>query len=214
MSTCPSKNIHSLYIDGELPQPYKNSFEEHLSQCAKCAKQQQLYMSIDDSLHDSICEQDHEGGYLRLKARLSYKEVIAPERFFSFGSCMLKTVPLMAVALIFALFLPLNFSRTSTNQNAIIANLSDDSFLTNFLSPYNSVQVVPIQQQGIVVNGNIPQVKLASMLRTSHAIDLNAPKLTEIDVFMPELPASAAQIQITLFHVSDMPMMLIAELTP
>ena len=33
MSTCPEKDIHSIYVDGELPENYIKQYESHLSSC-------------------------------------------------------------------------------------------------------------------------------------------------------------------------------------
>ena len=39
MSFCPSKDIHSVYLDGELPENYKAEYELHVSHCEKCRKE-------------------------------------------------------------------------------------------------------------------------------------------------------------------------------
>ena len=39
MSFCPSKDIHSVYLDGELPENYKAEYELHISHCEKCRKE-------------------------------------------------------------------------------------------------------------------------------------------------------------------------------
>ena len=36
MSTCPENDIHSIYLDGELPEIYKAEYEAHLNNCIKC----------------------------------------------------------------------------------------------------------------------------------------------------------------------------------
>ena len=36
MSTCPTKEIHSLYLDNELPQTHKEQYEAHIAACDKC----------------------------------------------------------------------------------------------------------------------------------------------------------------------------------
>ena len=39
MSFCPSKDIHSVYLDNELPEIYKAEYEEHLKNCPQCQKE-------------------------------------------------------------------------------------------------------------------------------------------------------------------------------
>ena len=36
MSTCPTNEIHSLYLDNELPQAHKEQYEAHIASCEKC----------------------------------------------------------------------------------------------------------------------------------------------------------------------------------
>ena len=36
MSFCPSKDIHSVYLDNELPEIYKAEYESHIALCPKC----------------------------------------------------------------------------------------------------------------------------------------------------------------------------------
>ena len=43
MYSCPTDDIHSVYIDNELPQNYVSDYENHLKVCPKCsAKVEQL----------------------------------------------------------------------------------------------------------------------------------------------------------------------------
>ena len=46
MSFCPSKDIHSVYLDGELPENYKAEYELHISHCEKCRKELEQLKAI------------------------------------------------------------------------------------------------------------------------------------------------------------------------
>ena len=46
MYTCPNKDIHSLYIDNELAEPYKTQYEKHLVACDSCRKELQKQQQI------------------------------------------------------------------------------------------------------------------------------------------------------------------------
>ncbi len=37
MFHCPENDIHSIYLDGELPQNFVKDYEAHLASCPKCA---------------------------------------------------------------------------------------------------------------------------------------------------------------------------------
>jgi len=43
---CPDRQMLSLYFDGELPSPWKEKLEEHVSGCHECAEQMETYRSI------------------------------------------------------------------------------------------------------------------------------------------------------------------------
>ena len=36
MSICPNKDLHSVYLDNELPESYKAEYEKHVADCPKC----------------------------------------------------------------------------------------------------------------------------------------------------------------------------------
>lgn len=38
VSSCPAIDLHSVYVDGELPQPFLRQYEEHLKTCSLCQK--------------------------------------------------------------------------------------------------------------------------------------------------------------------------------
>lgn len=206
MFTCPNKNIHSLYIDNELAQPYKNSFEEHLAQCPSCAKKHASYVAMSNSVYDDtfkISKKKFEEGYMRLKAHLRYKEVTASAQSAWVVSYMLKSVPFMVVALGFVILFPLTLSYKKTNQDSFENVFANNSLLTTIRD--NPPNIALIQEQGIVVNGNISTKRASLQTTTGQNINLNALKLAE-NVFMPNLPKHAIQIQINLFRVSDLPL--------
>lgn len=80
MSTCPDKDIHSLYLDNELPENHVAEYEQHLQSCGKCKaaleKRRRLHeLFAEDSRNISLSQQEMEASFDRLQARLSYKKV-------------------------------------------------------------------------------------------------------------------------------------------
>ena len=49
---CPDRQIISLYLDGELPSPWKGKLETHLSDCPKCRAALAGYRNLGQSLRD------------------------------------------------------------------------------------------------------------------------------------------------------------------
>jgi anti-sigma factor RsiW len=46
---CPDRQILSLYLDGELPAPWKEKMESHLAQCPECRRQLESYRLVSAS---------------------------------------------------------------------------------------------------------------------------------------------------------------------
>jgi len=46
MSTCPDLDLYSAYADGEVPSPWKEKLEAHLSTCQKCRARVEQYKKL------------------------------------------------------------------------------------------------------------------------------------------------------------------------
>ncbi len=80
MSTCPENDIHSIYLDGELPQSYAKQYEAHLLTCENCRKKLENLKSLqkifaEDCKNITISQDAMEQSFERLKTRLSYSRV-------------------------------------------------------------------------------------------------------------------------------------------
>ena len=81
MSFCPSKDIHSVYLDGELPENYKAEYELHISHCEKCRKeleQLKALRSLFKADSDSIKLDDKfmDESFQRLQIKMAYSRNI------------------------------------------------------------------------------------------------------------------------------------------
>ncbi len=93
MSTCPENDIHSIYIDGELPDSYVKEYESHLLNCEKCRKKLESLKSLkqifsSDCKNITISKDAMEQSFERLKTKLSYSKVTKNSRatIFDFNS--------------------------------------------------------------------------------------------------------------------------------
>lgn len=50
---CPDRQLISLYVDGELPSPWREKLETHLSLCPSCARQAEGYRALSASLAEA-----------------------------------------------------------------------------------------------------------------------------------------------------------------
>lgn len=134
MSTCPENDIHSIYLDGEMPEIYKAEYEKHLNSCEKCkAKLEQMKKTHEAFQFDSkSIELDREfldASFERLQSRLRYSKVVsenkqtestvmfpAPKKFLPFA---------IAAAAVVAFVLPVGLrSRdTASVDNASFAQV-------------------------------------------------------------------------------------------
>jgi len=77
MSTCPEKDIHSLYLDNELPAAYMEKYEAHIASCEKCRAELNKLKAVhsvfqNDSRSMDFSQKDLDSSFERLQARLSY----------------------------------------------------------------------------------------------------------------------------------------------
>ena len=82
MSTCPEKDVHSLYLDNELPPAYIGQYEEHIASCADCrAKLERLKklhaLLSQDSATLTKSQEELDQSFNRLQAKLSYSRTIS-----------------------------------------------------------------------------------------------------------------------------------------
>lgn len=95
MSTCPEKDIHSLYLDGELPPAYMAEYESHIASCASCKAQldrlkamHQLFAK--DAQAHTPDQAQMEQSFERLQARLSYSKTLSVSKKSSFSDNVVK----------------------------------------------------------------------------------------------------------------------------
>lgn len=181
MSTCPEKDILSIYIDGELPAKYQAEVESHLSSCEKCRKELEALRKIQavlkkDSKNIELTQEEMDKSYERLMARLSYSKVTnaAKEtsgKIFKFlpasdNSTSAKEkkygtfkyiAGAVAAAAVFALIIPVRISKTATPKSAAIASFTPVA--TTQFQPTNLQQVKydgPFQYHTMGHNSQLP----------------------------------------------------------
>ncbi len=199
MSICQDKNILSMYVDNELTESEKSSFEKHLQECEACSKQVSQYNSLRNDLQSIEFEYDNDAGYKRLMARKSYKSHIAPYGSNRDPYFISRLTPFLAAAAILAVLFPLlNVFSDKTDTTQHTASLDASLTSGNFFPTVNSVQIAPIQEKGIVVEEPIVQARISSRSAFLRTLTFDGAKLTEFDVFKPS-ELSNKPIDIILF---------------
>ena len=170
MSFCPNKDIHSVYLDNELPKEHKIKYEKHLEECAECRKELAKLRAVHyvfeyDAESVTPDEQFLKDSYERLMIKMSYnkntgKNKKNPILHFTY-------IVSAAAAVMFALIIPVGLRKNNTEPQ---------------LNPVNTVYAMPQMGNNIsfgsgknvVVSGNID----ADIL-SSHNYDLNNENLFE-----------------------------------
>jgi anti-sigma factor RsiW len=53
---CPDRQLLSVYLDGELPSPWKEKLEAHLAFCAECASQLEQFRECSSRLQEDVLD--------------------------------------------------------------------------------------------------------------------------------------------------------------
>ena len=122
MSTCPTKEIHSLYLDNELPQSHKEQYEAHIAACDSCKAQLEKLRAIrgvfqKDAEYVSPDQKFLDASYERLMLKMKYSKNTAHVSAPRVSSKTWKIIaPAAAAAAILALAIPL---KLSTGKNGV-----------------------------------------------------------------------------------------------
>ena len=142
MSTCPNKDIHSIYIDKELPKQYEDEYLSHLHECETCSSELDKLSKIssllkEDSQSLEFNEERLQNSFNQLQTKLRYANNI---KKFSAPKTQNYTwlYPAAAAVFAFLLFVPMNKSNNNYNT---------------------SISTVPISVAGTQLNQGISTVK-------------------------------------------------------
>ena len=110
MSFCPTKDIHSVYLDNELPEEHRIRYEKHLSECENCRKQLERMKAVRKLFQDdasNVTPDDHylEDSYKRLMIKMSYNRNVQKARKPS-SKVHFTYILSAAAAVLVALFIP------------------------------------------------------------------------------------------------------------
>ena len=234
MSFCPSKDIHSVYLDGELPENYKAEYELHISHCEKCRKELEqlkairaLFKADSDSL--KLDEHFMDESFQRLQIKMAYSKNIGKMPQKSPFKVISYVASGVAAAAVLALVLPVGLKANKTNAAPVAAQLASiSSGSSGVVSPLvqsvSSVSSVPITAvssrasgkvtsannvsfdsgRSVVVSGNIHDVVLSSENQRKNAASL-AKNVSDADVLKPEFQDEAINIKITVPGMGDFP---------
>ena len=222
MSFCPSKDIHSVYLDGELPENYKAEYELHIEHCEKCRKEleqlkalRSLFKADADSLE--LDQKFMDESFQRLQIKMAYSKNVgkAPQKSpFKVISYVASGV---AAAAVLALILPFGVKNTNTAGETVAAASVISTPLIQSVSSSSSVPITAVSTSGktgnkvgydsgrsMVVSGNIQDVVLSSESQRKNSTT-TAKNVSDVDVLRPAFQDEAISIKITVPGMGDLP---------
>ena len=224
MSICPNDDIHSIYLDNELPQNYKIEYETHLATCPKCQKKLEQLKQVSNLLHQNSLDLQPDNHYIdesfnRLQIKMSYRKnaeksakKTKPGFKYAFGA--------VAAVAAFAFFVPLrsvNLQNQNSNSyftNSVISSaissnsISQSALNSGFSSPVaknvNSKNNVEFNsEKSVLISGNIHETIFSSDSKEkSYNFVQN---IGNSDVLRPEFKESVISIRITIPNVGQVP---------
>ena len=210
MSFCPSKDIHSVYLDGELPENYKAEYELHISHCEKCRKEleqlkavRDMFKADSDSLN--LDERFMDESFQRLQIKMAYAKNVgqAPQKSpFKVISYVASGV---AAAAVLALVLPLGLkSNKASAVNPTVASAVSAAPLFETASSKTVNNVSYDSGRSVAISGNIQDVVLSyEKQRKNKSFVKN---VNDVDVLRPDFQNEAINIKITVPGMGDFPM--------
>lgn len=149
MFTCPDKEIHSVYLDGELPPSLVSIYEAHVASCEKCKAQLESLRKVHEALETDArsitLDRAHiEQGWERLMARRHFRDVTRKSRsvVWSTGGSgkiargVWRVLPAMAAAAVAAVILPIRMRAGAKTETAAGAqNNSGNAFVASAQMP-------------------------------------------------------------------------------
>lgn len=163
MSFCPTRDIHSIYLDNEMPEVYKAEYEAHVNSCEKCKaelnklKKLHSVFAADASalnLDKTFMDQSFE----RLQLKMKYSKNVnagAPKNNFKTYIRQYGSVAAIAACLCLAVMLPM--------QGLMNKKAGDATQTAMYINPVKSAENVSLNSGNIVsVSGNIHKQVLAS----------------------------------------------------
>lgn len=129
MYTCPEKDIHSLYIDNELPQTYIADYENHIASCEKCRRELESLKSMRaafeaDSKSLDFSKKDLDDSFARLQAKMSYSSNVQKKKTFVLDLKPLSYVAIGAAAALALVILPSKATKSAGSSGDVMAQSS------------------------------------------------------------------------------------------
>ncbi|MBP5602575.1 MAG: zf-HC2 domain-containing protein [Treponema sp.] len=209
MSTCPTKEIHSLYLDNELPQNHREQYEAHIASCESCKAQLEKLKAVSavfqkDAELISPDKKFMDESYERLMLKMKYSKNSGRSNS---GKVNLRSwkiiVPAAAAVAVLALAIPLKLA----TGRAGVKTMSATSSIYSQVPSQVSEQLENVAFNGESVFG-LTNSQNARITNVSNSSGAAASKLIQdVEVFRPKFDGEekTISIRITIPGNDDVP---------
>ena len=196
MFTCPTNEIHSLYLDNELPQNYIAEYEAHIASCEKCKATLDKLRAVrgvfeKDAAAITPDKAFMDASYERLMLKMKYSKnagrVYKPSR-----RVWRIAVPAIAAAAALALIIPIGLNSGRHNVKTMSANSSMYSQIPSQFS----------EQLSSVSLGNENGFAFTEVSNNS-TTDAASKLIQDVEVFRPKFEGDSKTISIRITVPGD-----------
>ena len=211
MSTCPTKEIHSLYLDNELPQTHKEQYEAHIAACDKCRAEYEKLRAVravfeKDAQAVSPDKAFLDASYERLMLKMKYSKNVGHTASHRVSSRTWKiAIPAIAAAAVLALAIPLRFAVGRANVKTMSATSSLYSQVPSQVS--EQVSNVAFNGEGSFGFDEGIQSILPSVTNVGNSSVAASKLIQDVEVFRPNFDEEkkTISIRITIPGNDDVP---------
>ncbi len=226
MSFCPSKDIHSIYLDNEMSAEIKAQYEKHLSCCPECQKQLEQMRQVrsifeKDNLDSSVEKEFLDASFERLQLKMKFSDNVKKTKKSNFvftNSRWMYAVSEVAAAALFALIIPIRVKASNVNGlNAIdvtrnptivptaISNNGMRNIVNNVSLGSGNGMLISDNIEGSVQYAGNDGVLLRSIPRDSRENSIANKLLNNVTVVKPDIDDKSISIRITIPGFDSVP---------
>ena len=209
MSTCPTKEIHSLYLDNELPQGHKEQYEAHIAACPECKAYYEKLCAMrgifkTDSDAVSPDKKFLDASYERLMLKMKYSKN-SGHTYRKTGRTWKIVVPALAAAAVLALVIPIGLNSGKTGVKTMSATSSIYSQIPSQVS--EQISNVAFGGENISGLNAAAAGQDARVTNVSNSREAASKLIQNVEVFRPKFEGDekTISIRITIPGNDDVP---------
>ena len=212
MSTCPTNEIHSLYLDNELPQAHKEQYEAHIASCEKCKASLEKLRAVrevfaKDAAAITPDEKFMDASFERLMLKMKYSKTtsraVGMGGFASRSRAWKIAIPAVAAAAVLALVVPIGIRAGKGG----VKTMSATSSIYSQVPSQVSEKLENVAFAGEDIFGFNSTKQDSRVTNVSNPTEAASKLIQDVDVFRPNFDGEekTISIRITIPGNDDVP---------